>query len=346
MLIVAHASRAGVRERGRRPVQRAGRRHRVPAAAPTPTPPRGACARRSPSGSACARRGDLRQLRARVAPGPGGRRDRLRGAGAARRPPRRRATPAGRELIADDRRDRRPGRLRRGPGARQGRPRRGGGRARPRALCHRRTTARAPRRSCGRAPRTCSRRTCCRSQGDQGTSTAAPRRLADFEPHQRLVGVLERELLDLGVHRHLRAASSQELVAVRARQVRDAAHDPLAPQQVVGELRDRRSCGCRRTRRRRLSGLRASATGTSSPAGAKMIALSSSHRRRARPARRPTSRPARARTPDRSRHASRRTPRARDAARPGSRCAPMRRTRTGPGARRPRAAPSASRSAR
>ena len=70
----SHASRPGVRERRSGPLERAGRRSRVPAAG------RSRRLRQAPAGRAAgaARGRDRRQLRARVAPRPGRRRDRLR----------------------------------------------------------------------------------------------------------------------------------------------------------------------------------------------------------------------------------------------------------------------------
>jgi hypothetical protein len=57
------------------------------------------------------------------------------------------------------------------------------------------------------------------------------------QPGERLVRRRQREGLDLGVHRHL-GRQRQELLAVGAREVRDRADAPLAPQQVVGERGD------------------------------------------------------------------------------------------------------------
>src|ERR1700752_5144989 len=52
-----------------------------------------------------------------------------------------------------------------------------------------------------------------------------------------LVRLLERERLDLRVPRDGRR-EREELVPVRAREVRDGADDPLAPERLVRERRD------------------------------------------------------------------------------------------------------------
>ena len=78
-----------------------------------------------------------------------------------------------------------------------------------------------------------------------------------------------------------------------------------------------------------------SAAGTSAPTGAKMIALSSSHRRRVVGAAGPLCAELARELPARARRACTRRPPGRGGARPGSRCAPTRRSRTGPAARRP-----------
>ena len=173
----------------------------------------GSCARRWRAPRRPARGRDLRQLRPRLAAGPGGRRDRLRRAGAARRPARR-ARRGGPRADRRDRRGRRPGRLGRRARATQGGPRGGRGRARPGALRDRR---RRPRRRGDHAPG---------GGGPVHARAPAPRRRAARPPsaaRSASFGVLERELLDLVCTGHLRR-QLQELVAVGARQVRDAAH--------------------------------------------------------------------------------------------------------------------------
>ena len=60
---------------------------------------------------------------------------------------------------------------------------------------------------------------------------------AGAQLRKRLVCLLEREFLHLGADRHARS-EREELLAVAAGQVRDRAHDALAPEQLVGERRD------------------------------------------------------------------------------------------------------------
>ena len=112
-------------------------------------------------------------------------------------------------------------------------------------------------------------------QDAYGTTTAAPS-IAPPRTASSAASASSSAKVVTWVRTGTRGARSRNSTRVGAREVGHRAQHALAPEDLVGEGRGCRSCGCPRRRRRRRGPPRAAPPARARPTGAKMIAASSS----------------------------------------------------------------------